>query len=143
MITAVGGILTLVLSNGSGKATTLASWATQANQICQDGYDEIRALGIAPDLQSQFGETPITSRIVTRTNARIQALDRSAQDQEKIDQLQALTSQANVAAQNAYNAWRAGDTNSAQNLLSNEQRDAYQSQQLAGQLGANVCAQGP
>lgn len=135
MITAIGGILALVLSNGPSKKTTLANWATQANQICQDAGDEIRALGVPTDQT-----LPQSLRITTRANARVQALDRPTQGQKTIDQVLALASQEDVAIQNASNALRVGDSASAQGFYTDAKRLASQVQQLDGQLGANVCA---
>ena len=147
VLTAVGGIVTVVLTRDDNKSdgggTTLTEWSRQANQICEDGYADIRALNVPSDPQSQFLAIPQTSRISNRSNARLQALDRPAKGKEDIDRLLTLASQAHVAAKNAYDSYRTGDRASAQRFLDDAQRKTLQVQDLDAQLGANVCAQGP
>lgn len=141
VLTAVGGILAVILANGSN--VTMADWAEQANGICAEGYDDIRALGVPADFNSQFQALPRTTRISTRANQRLQALDRPTEGSERIDELLAVASEANVAASDAYTAWSQGDTTTAQARLAASQNATQRVRQLDGQLGANVCAQGP
>jgi hypothetical protein len=54
-----------------------------------------------------------------------------------------LSSQENVEARRAVNAWTAGDTQAAQAALSQAQSLEAQVQRLDGELGAGVCALGP
>lgn len=146
VITAIGGIATLVVTTRGGDKqpeTTLAEWAEQANEICDEAYEDIRALGLPPDPYSQFRAIPDVQRISTRANQQLQALDRPPDADERIAQLLEVSSRAHVAAQNAYNSWSAGDTPRAQAFLNAASRDNAEVQRVGGQLGANVCAQGP
>ena len=129
-------------SNG-GDHLTLSEWATRANEICDQGYDEIRALNIPPDPGAQFQAIPQTSRISTEINQEIQAIGRPSGAEAQVDRVLALASQANVEARHAFDAWNAGDTSRAQAALSEAQRITAEVQRLDGQLGANVCALGP
>jgi len=170
VLTAVAGVLTagaavaaLVIGTGgdkdkessaaspgpSGSATpapkkvTLSEWAKQANQICEDTYDDIRALGVGADSNSQFQAIPQTTRIATRGNARLQALDKPPDAETKINDLIATASRVSVAARSYYEAARAGDTATAQTKFAEYRESADELARLDGELGANVCAQGP
>jgi len=128
LILVVGALLIIFggESNDGGGDLTPSEWATKANEICAQGYDDIRALNIPTDPGAQF-----------------QAIGRPSGAEAQVDRLLALASQENVEARRAFNAWNAGDTTGAQAALSEAQRIAAEVQRLDGQLGANVCALGP
>jgi hypothetical protein len=122
---------------------TLSEWATKANEICAQRFDDIRALNIPTDPGAQFQAIPQTSRIITRINQELQAIGRPSGAEAQVDRLLTLASQENVEARRAFNLWNAGDRTGAQAAVSEAQRIAAELQRLDGQLGANVCALGP
>lgn len=145
LILVVGALLIIFggESNDGGGDLTPSEWATKANEICAQGYDDIRALNIPTDPGAHFQAIPQTSRIASRINQELQAIGRPSGAEAQVDRLLALASQENVEARRAFNAWNAGDTTGAQAALSEAQRIAAEVQRLDGQLGANVCALGP
>jgi uncharacterized membrane protein len=147
LILVVGALLIIFGGDSNddngGDDLTLSEWATKANEICAQGYDDIRALNIPTDPGAQFEAIPQTSRIASRINQELQAIGRPSGAEAQVDRLLALASQGNVEARRAFNAWNAGDTTGAQAALSEAQRIAAEVQRLDGQLGANVCALGP
>jgi hypothetical protein len=164
MITGIGGILgaiatilTLVFggggdganagggggSGGTSAAITLDDWSEEANRICSEAYEDIRALGIPPDPGSQVAAIPQTSRIVTRTNQRLQALDRPEDGSDRIAKVLELASRANITARDLHVAWSANDTAAVQTLVQNYNGLIVEMRQLESEIGANVCAEGP
>lgn len=122
---------------------TLADWAEEANKICAEAYEDIRALGIAPDPAARFAAIPQTTRIATRGDQKLQALARPAEADSKIQETLELSSRASATIRNAYNSWSAGDMQTAQALVDEYNRLVLDVQRLDSELGANVCAQGP
>ena len=96
-----GGGSGAAVSTSSGP--TLAQWASDANDICSQFYDQIRVLGVT-DPAAQFQAIPQITAIVADGNAKIQALDRPAGNEEQINHLVEVGSQANVAPKNAYDS---------------------------------------
>lgn len=143
LILVVGALLIGFGADSKDDELTLSEWATKANKICAQGYDEIRALNIPTEGDAQFRAIPQTSEIASRINQRLQAIGRPSGAEAQVDRLLALASQENVEARRAFNAWQAGDMTGAQAALSEAQRIAAEVQRLDGQLGANVCALGP
>jgi hypothetical protein len=128
---------------GTGEIVTQADWGEEANKICAEAYEDIRALGIPPDPASQFAAIPQMTRITTRADQKLQALERPAETESKIEETLELSSRATATIRNAYNYWRAGDIQRAQALLEEYDSLALDGQRLVSELGANVCAQGP
>jgi hypothetical protein len=146
ILSGVGAVLAVVLNAGGGDKgpqVTLANWAKQANEICATANDDMRALGVGSDPAAQFRLIPQATRIVTRANQKIEALDRPADAEAQIRRLVGLASQSNVAAGNAYQAYLRGDTASGQAYQAASARASDTLRRLDGDLGANVCAQGP
>lgn len=121
---------------------TLSEWATKANEICADGYEEIRALNIPSDPTAQFQALPQIAQITGQTNQELQAIGRPSGAEAEVDRLLTMASQENVEARRAYNAWSVGDQSNAQAALSEAQRLGAEIQRLDGELGANICALG-
>jgi hypothetical protein len=129
--------------DNGGDDLTPSEWATRANEICAQGYDEIKSLNIPSDPVAQFQALPQIAQITGRINQELQAIGRPSGAEAEVDRLLMLASQENVEARRAFYAWNAGDTTSAQAANSEAQRLAAEVQRLDGQLGANVCALGP
>jgi len=162
VLTAGATVVALVLSGGNGNGgaavspaggngggtppvedeVTLAEWASAANDICRDGYDDVIALGIPDDPVARFQAIPQSSAIVTRINQGLTALERPPQYEEEIARVLELGSRSNVAFRHAYAASAAGDTVSGQSFLDEASALAPQLGQLYSELGANVCAEG-
>lgn len=149
-IGAIGGILALVLNGGGGHSSTpsspeitLASWARQANELCSTAYGQIQALRVGSDPRSQLEALPQTIPISERANQQIEALSRPAEAEKQISQLLSFASESNVAAKNAFEWWREGDSAQAQADLAEAARATGAAQRLDGELGANVCADPP
>jgi hypothetical protein len=141
----VVGALTVVFGGDSGgdDDLTLSEWATSANEICDEGFEEIRSLNISSDSESQFLALPQLSQITGHINQEIQAIGRPIGAEAEVDRLLMLASQENVEARRAFYTWNGGDRTTAQSALSEAQRLAAEVQRLDGQLGSNVCALGP
>ena len=161
VISAAAAVAALVISSGgdggdsaskesaaasgapASEEVTLNEWAEQANRICGEAYDEIRALGIAPDANSQFAAIPQTTQISAEANAKLGALDRPPEAEEQIRELIEQASRLETAANNAYNAYTNSDLTTAQSewqTVTSAQREV---QRINAELGANVCARGP
>jgi hypothetical protein len=143
LILIVGALLVFFGAKSKDDDLTLGEWATMANEVCAQGYDEIRALNISSDSGAQFQALPQTTQISTEINQEIQAIGRPSGAEAQVDRLLTLASQANVDARRAFYAWNAGDMSTAQAAYSEAQRLSAEVQTLDGQLGANVCALGP
>jgi hypothetical protein len=121
----------------------LAEWVTAANDICRDGFDDRRALGLAEDdPAAEFQAIPQLTAIYARVNQDIAELERPPQYEEKIARLIEVATRSNIAFQQAYQAWGAGDTVSSQRFVDEGNALVLQIQQLDAELGANVCALG-
>lgn len=143
LILVVGALLILFGAKSKDDDLTLSEWATKANEVCAQGYDEIRALNIPPDSVAQFRALPETTQISAEINQELQAIGRPSGAEAQVDRLLMLASQANVNARRAFYAWNAGDMTNARTPYSEAQRLSAEVQTLDGQLGANVCALGP
>jgi hypothetical protein len=143
LILVVGAALILLGRDSTDDDLTLSEWATNANRICDQGYDEMRALHIPSDPEAHFRALPQTTQISAETNQELQAIGRPIGSEADVDRLLALASQGNVEARLAFSAWSAGDMQTAQAALSQAQGLAAQVQRLDGELGAGVCALGP
>jgi hypothetical protein len=102
VLTAGATVLALILSGGDGNGSayggsegggggstppvedevTLAEWAAAANDICRDGSEDMQALGVVGDPAATFQAIPELSRIVTRANEDIAALERPPEYEE-------------------------------------------------------------
>ena len=143
-VTLVVGALMIGLGGDSekgGEDLTLSAWAMRANQVCSEGFEDIRALNIPPE--GQFEAIPRVAPITGRINQRLQAIGRPSGAEAQVDHLLALASEQNVEARRAYDLWKGGDRAGAQTALSEAQRLYRELQTLNGQLGANICALGP
>jgi hypothetical protein len=149
-------VLALVLSDGgdeegsptsSGppptRQVTMADWARQANIICSEVYDDIRALGYSSASPAPPQALPQLIRISQRGNQRLQALDRPEEGSERIEQLLSVASQAHVALGDAHAAWLRNDLATAQARQTDAAALDAQVRQIDSELGANICAQGP
>lgn len=145
-VTLVVGALLIALvrdSEKGGEDLTLSAWAMKANEICSEGFEDIRALNIPSEGSAQFEAIPRVAPISGRINQRLQAIGRPSGAEAQVDHLLALASEQNVEARRAYDLWRGGDRAGAQTALSEAQRLYRELQLLDGQLGANICALGP
>jgi hypothetical protein len=143
LILVVGAALVYFGRDTGDDDLTLSEWATSANQICDRGYEKIRALQIPEDIEAQLRALPQTSQISTDINQEIQAIGRPSGSEAGVDRLLALASQSNVEARRAYGAWTSGDTQTAQAALTQAQSLGAEVQRLDGELGAGACAIGP
>jgi hypothetical protein len=144
VILIVGAFLVVVGGNSKDgdDDLTLSEWATEANEICAEGYAEIRALNIPSEPTAQFRALPQITQITGRTNQELQAIGRPSGAEADVDRLLAMASQENVEARRAFNEWSVGDRSGAQAALSEAQRLGAEVQRLDGELGANICALG-
>lgn len=144
LILIVGAFLVVVGGNSKNgdDDLTLSEWATKANEICAEGYEEIRALNIPSDPTAQFQALPQIAQITGQTNQELQAIGRPSGAEAEVDRLLTMASQENVEARRAFNSWSVGDRSSAQAALSEAQRLGAEIQRLDGELGANICALG-
>ena len=143
LIFVVGAALMFFGKSSGDDDLTLSEWATSANQICDRGYERMRALNIPADPQARFRALPQTTQVSTEINQEIQAIGRPIGSEADVDRLLTMASQSNVEARRAYNTWSAGDMTNAQAALTQAQTLEAEVQRLDGELGANVCAIGP
>jgi hypothetical protein len=136
------GLIYLGKGDDDGELT-LSQWATRANEICDQGYEEMRALNVSPDPEAQFRALPQMTQISTDINQKLQVIGRPSGAEARVDQLLSLASQSNVEARRSFSAWASGGTTIAQEALSEAQRLGAEVQSLDGELGANACALGP
>ena len=143
LILVVGAVLIVVGGGEGDDDLTPSEWATKANEICSEGFDEIRALEIPSEPQAQFEALPQVAQIAGHINQQIQAIGRPSGAEAEVDRLLALASQENVEGRRAFDAWKGGDQPTAEAALSQARHLTAEVQLLDGQLGANVCALGP
>ncbi|HEX5616768.1 MAG TPA: hypothetical protein VFX51_00020 [Solirubrobacteraceae bacterium] len=122
---------------------TVEDWAHDADEICGIVYDDIRALGILDDPNATWQLLPRLLQISAQGNERIGALERPKEAADKIAEDLKQAGIAENAAQNAYDAYNLGDTDSAAQYWQAYLDASARSQQLDTELGANVCARGP
>lgn len=122
---------------------TLSEWATQANEICAEGYEEIRDLNIPSNPDAQFRALPQTIQIAGKINQKIQAIGRPIGAEAEVDRLLMLASQQNVATRRQFDTWSFGDMAGSEAAYAEALRLTAEVQALDGKLGANVCALGP
>jgi hypothetical protein len=122
---------------------TLANWAHDADEICAIIYDDIRALGILNDPSAAWQALPQLLQISAQGNERIGALERPREGADKIAESLKQAAIAETAARSAYDAWNAGDADTATQYWTAYLQASALGQQLDTELGANVCARGP
>ena len=127
--------------SGGSDELTVSEWATKANEICAEGYEEVRALNISPS--EQFQAIPQLTAIDTRINGQLQALGSPSDGAAEVRQLLNLASDATVAFRDAHGYYNAGNHPAAFASYNRGQQLAAQVRDLDGNLGANVCAAGP
>jgi hypothetical protein len=126
-------------SSSTASTVSLAEWAQQANDICAEAGDEIRALNIPQG--GAFAALPNILPIITRADQKLQALPRPAGADAKIRQTLEASAQAAVEARTAYDYWASGDQQNAQQHWSRFLDLQEEVRELDIELGANVCAQ--
>ena len=141
----------VVIAGGGGSSNaqpakdeyTLEDWARDADQICGIVYDDVRALGVLDDPNATWQVLPQLLQISAQGNERIGALERPKDAADKIAESLKQAALAETAARNAYDAWNAGDADSATQYWQAYTDATTLGQQLDTELGANVCARGP
>jgi hypothetical protein len=122
---------------------TLEDWARDADQICGIVYDDVRALGVLDDPNATWQVLPQLLQISAQGNERIGALERPKDAAGEIAESLKQAALAETAARNAYDAWNAGDPDSAAQYWQAYIDATTLGEQLDTELGANVCARGP
>ena len=142
---AVAGIAVLFIGRDSepappdDSAVTLSEWAQQANDICAEAQDDIRALNIPQG--EAFAALPQILPIITETDQKLQAIPRPTAAAAKIQQTLEASAQASVEARTAYDYWAAGNQPAAEQHWAEVQNLQSRVRELDIELGASVCAQ--
>jgi hypothetical protein len=126
-------------------ATTLADWRRDANSICRQSNQELRAtFGRPPQAYEELvayyqGALPV----VTRVLVDLRGLDVPADRTQEIGEfLEAIEAQ-NTSAQEAIGAWQAGNAPVFQRAVADVGRESNSAARVAASLGARECALGP
>jgi hypothetical protein len=126
-------------------ATTLADWRRDANSICRQSNQELRAtFGRPPQAYEELvayyqGAVPV----VTRALVDLRGLEVPADRTQEIGEFLASLEAQNASAQEAVGAWQAGNAPVFQRAVADVGRENNRAISLAGRLGARECALGP